>query len=485
MENQAGHHQVFLSAAPAGRRGRRLALAVLLASLVIFGILAPFAKTRLAPVWAFIPCYESMLVISDLITAVLLFGQVRVSASKALVVLASAYLFTAFMTIAHLLTFPGLFSPTGLLGAGTQTTAWLYMFWHGGFPLFVIAYASLKQAELRTSPRQLLPLFLACIAAVAVAVCALVLLASAGASMLPPLMQDHRFSEHMLIVVMSVWSLSVLALGILWRKQPHSVLDLWLMIVLCAWLIDIALAAVLNGGRYDLGWYAGRIYGLLAANFVLLVLLVENGVLYANLVQMAKELRRLALTDSLTGVLNRRAFDDALDVEWRRAVRNKTSLSLLMIDIDFFKRYNDSYGHVGGDECLRKVAEVLAAATKRAGDITARYGGEEFAILLPMTDALEAQRIGQRICRKFAALGLPHRESSVAGHVTVSIGVGSLSSAAPADGTGRRAAALDTPAVLVEAADRALYATKLGNRNGVSIGERIWIAAEEGVPACQ
>ena len=97
-------------------------------------------------------------------------------------------------------------------------------------------------------------------------------------------MQGNRYTPVMVVVVSSTWALSLVALAVLWRRRPHTVLDLWLMVVMCAWLFDIALAAVLNAGRFDLGFYAGRIYGLMAASFVLLVLLIENGRLYARLV---------------------------------------------------------------------------------------------------------------------------------------------------------------------------------------------------------
>jgi len=129
----------FLSTLQAGPRERRIALAVVAMSILIFAAIAPYAKVRLAPVWAFIPTYQSALVVNDLITAVLLFGQFGLLRSRGLLVLAGAYLFTALIAIAHALTFPGLFSPDGLLGAGPQSTAWLYMFWHGGFAVFVMA----------------------------------------------------------------------------------------------------------------------------------------------------------------------------------------------------------------------------------------------------------------------------------------------------------------------------------------------------------
>src|SRR5438445_976649 len=172
---------VFLSTLPAGRGTNRLALAVVLVSVVIFLALAPLAKVRLPPVFAFIPIYESALVINDLITAVLLLGQFTLLRSRSLLALAGGYLFTAFITVAHALTFPGLFSPTGLLGAGPQSTAWLYEFWHAGFPLLVIAYGLLKDDGRETSrPRGRAGVaVLSSVAAVLAAACGLTLLATA------------------------------------------------------------------------------------------------------------------------------------------------------------------------------------------------------------------------------------------------------------------------------------------------------------------
>jgi signal transduction histidine kinase len=280
----------LLSTLPARRADRRLALAVVLVSAVVFGGVAPFAKVQLAPVWAFIPVYQSALVVNDVITAILLFGQFAILRSDGLLVLGSAYLFTAFMAAAHGLTFPGLFAPTGLLGAGPQTTAWLYMFWHTGFPLLVIAYAWLKGAGARRErPRVAIA---ACVAGSLAAALGATLWATAGHDTLPTIMRGHNYTPVMISVVSTVWGTSLLALIVLWRRRPHSVLDLWLMVVLCAWIFDIALAAVLNHGRFDVGFYAGRLYGLLAASFVLAVLLLENGLLYARLVETHQAERR-------------------------------------------------------------------------------------------------------------------------------------------------------------------------------------------------
>jgi signal transduction histidine kinase/CheY-like chemotaxis protein len=401
METHTDGQWVFLSTLPAGRGERRLALAVVLISVVIFLTASPFAKVPLAPVGAFIPIYESALVINDLITAVLLFGQFRFLRSRALLVLASGYLFTAFMTVSHALTFPGLFAPTGLLGAGPQSTAWLYMLWHGGFPLFVIAYALLKHEGGETSQphARASVAILSSVAAVLVIVCGLTLLATGGQDWLPAIMQGNHYTPAMTLVRSSTWVLSLLALLILWRRRPHAVLDLWLMVVMCAWLFDIALAAVLNAGRFDLGFYAGRIYGLLAASFVLMVLLIENGKLYARLVEAHESERRerqlvqekttelTAVNAELaTEVTERRRAEAAADAANRAKSEFLSRMShelrtplnsiigfgqLLELDVEGPEQ-RESVGHIlkGGRHLLALINEVLDTARIEAGRLS-------------------------------------------------------------------------------------------------------------------
>ncbi|NRF71874.1 response regulator [Aquincola sp. S2] len=267
---------------------RRRALAVVLGSALLFAALLPFAKQPLKPFAGFIPVYESALIVSDLITAMLLAGQFRVDRSRALALLAGGYLFTALLALAHLLSFPGLFAPGGLIGGGAQSTAWLYMFWHAGFPLAVIVYAVTDPAA-RLSMHQLAGGFTVLMAAAL----GLTLLATTGEALLPPIMVGNRYTPAMLAVVGSVWLAAAAALGVLVQQvragRRRSVLDLWLLVVMAAWVFDIALSAVFNAGRYDLGFYAGRIYGLFAASYVLMELLIENGRLHARLVDMHRD----------------------------------------------------------------------------------------------------------------------------------------------------------------------------------------------------
>jgi diguanylate cyclase (GGDEF)-like protein len=477
---------LFLSALPASTSDRRLALAVALLSAVVFLVAAPLAKASLPEVWAFLPIYQSVLVINDLITAVLLYGQFGILRSRALLVLASGYLFSAFMAVAHLLSFPGLFTATGLLGAGPQTTAWLYFLWHGVFPLFVIAYALLKEEPSGSGLlRRASPAIVTSVAAVALIAGAFMLVTTEEHDLLPAIMAGNRDAAPKVIVATASWMLSLVALAVLWRRRPHSLLDVWLMVVLCAWIFDIALASVLNAGRFDVGWYTGRIYGLLATSFVLLVLLYENSMLYAALIEThaserkkAAELERLTVIDALTGISNRRAFDKALDQEWRRTVRHGTPLSLLLIDVDCFKRFNDTYGHIGGDHCLQAIAAVIGRSARRAGEVAARYGGEEFAVLLPHADEKEAYSLAERMCQAVRDLNIRHENSIAAPHVTISVGVASAANVlAAAAGKASRSNSGEqdlrlAARRLVETADLALYAAKETGRNrAVSAGE--------------
>src|SRR5690606_29147419 len=167
-------------------------------------------------------------------------------------------------------------------------------------------------------------------------------------------------------------------------------------------------------------------------------------------------LQSLAFIDGLTKVANRRSFDETFNIEWQRCMRNARPLSLLMIDIDFFKGYNDLYGHQQGDECLQQVAAALHSKIKKNHDLVARYGGEEFVCLLSDTNAEQALQIAQRLRRSVERLELEHQASSVSAVVTVSIGCATMTPVAQQD-----------RAKLLLCADHALYDAKRTGRNQV------------------
>lgn len=178
--------------------------------------------------------------------------------------------------------------------------------------------------------------------------------------------------------------------------------------------------------------------------------------------RLNQELERLAHSDGLTRLANRRHFDTVLAQEWERLRRENRPLAALFIDVDFFKPFNDTYGHAAGDECLAAVGGVLLHAARRPGDLAARYGGEEFIILLPGTDAEGAREVAERVLADVDALAIPHAGSQVSGNVTVSIG---LAARYPRAGEG--------PEVLLEAADRAVYAAKRGGRHRIMVHQEL------------
>jgi signal transduction histidine kinase len=274
-------HFILSSLSP-GRVQRRLALAVALALLVAFFIAAgPLSTIQLARMDAFVPAYATAIFVNDSITAVLLFAQFSIARSRALLVIASGYLFTALVVIPWMLTFPGVFAPSGLLGAGPQSTNWLYILWHAGFPMFVIAYALLKDADpaKRLWQGSAAAAVLSSVAVTAAVVCVATFLVTAYDPLLPRLMLDTgRPSALWPYAAGSMTLLSVLALIVLWLRW-RSVLDLWLMVVMCAYVAEISFP------RFSVGWYAGRVFSLLSSSLVLLVLLYEITTLYAQLLR--------------------------------------------------------------------------------------------------------------------------------------------------------------------------------------------------------
>lgn len=174
-----------------------------------------------------------------------------------------------------------------------------------------------------------------------------------------------------------------------------------------------------------------------------------------RLTLLSEELHLLSTTDSLTGLANRRHFENCFDLEWRRAIRTQDSIALIMIDIDYFKKFNDHYGHQAGDECLRQVCPVFQSYAQRSGELVARYGGEEFVILLPRMTLAGAQHIAQGMCRKVSHLNIAHADSDK-NNVTISIGVAAMVPTLS-----------DDDEILLRDADRALYQAKANGRDCV------------------
>lgn len=176
-----------------------------------------------------------------------------------------------------------------------------------------------------------------------------------------------------------------------------------------------------------------------------------------KLIELQKQLEELSFKDGLTGVFNRRMFDSVMEVEWANAKRNRQPLSLIMLDIDYFKQYNDYYGHIQGDECLKRVANVLACVATRSRDFFARYGGEEFILVLPETDEAAAFKIAERCRNVIFKSQIPHEKSLVSQLLTISIGISTITPTRN-----------DEAIKFIATVDKQLYVAKEKGRNSIA-----------------
>jgi signal transduction histidine kinase len=286
--------ETWLLNLPPTSRHRWSAVVAASALLIGFGALAPFASMPLPKIDAFVPVVDATIFFADLITAVLLFAHFSVSRSRALLVLASGYLFTALIVIPHALTFPGAFSPGGLLGAGVQSTAWIWIFWHAGFPVALLGYVLLKNAQRQRIDLQYSPIRTIgwSVAIVFVLVCGLTLLAVAGDKLLPQVFLDRtRANPVVNYILMFMAVICAIAPALLWSRR-QSVLDLWLMVVGWALVLEFAFTGLFMDGRFNLGFYATRVFSLVTATVVLVILVAETTRLYARLARANMLLQR-------------------------------------------------------------------------------------------------------------------------------------------------------------------------------------------------
>ena len=298
---------------PSGAQLRHVVWVLGLLALV-FALLAPAARIPLAQAPEFIPMYGSMLIGANLLTGILLLGHVHTGRSRALGILVLGYLVTALIASAHLLTFPGLFADQGVLGGNNQTAPWLHISWHALFPLCVLGYV---RSARDTTP--LPPHFMRVGALlILLLVALLVLVSTSGAPWLPPLLAGTRTLPLYHWLAGAVMALSI---GVLWatvRKRPRTVLDVWLTVTMAAWVFEVGLSCVLNGGMYDLGFYVGRLYGLAASLFVLGALAIDNIALHARLHATFTEMmetRAHSQWQSLLGTVLRQLPDGVLIVD--------------------------------------------------------------------------------------------------------------------------------------------------------------------------
>jgi signal transduction histidine kinase len=301
----ATEDQAFLlSDMPPSRAQKRLALGIVLGLMsALYLVVGPFGGMQLGEIHAFVAVYTTAMFVTDTITAILLFAQFSILRSRAILVIASGYLFTAFLIVPYLLAFPGVLAPDGVVG-GLQTTAHLYLLWHCGFPLFVIGYALVKDegAGRRYPPAEVGPAIARSVAWTAAAAAVLAYLCIRGIAPLPRIMVDRSafVPEWPYVVGAPIVVLCTLALIVLWLRR-RSILDLFLMVVLCAYVIEIPPHYYPFPARFSTGWYAVRVTSLISSSIVLTVLLYEITALYGALLVAVLQQRRERQARIMTG----------------------------------------------------------------------------------------------------------------------------------------------------------------------------------------
>ncbi|OAJ59225.1 hypothetical protein A6V36_28215 [Paraburkholderia ginsengiterrae] len=441
---------------PATRKQVVVASTCALLVLLALTLAGQHARETLPAVAPFMPMCALTVFTTSGIAAFLLGARFTVTQQPMLGALGGAYAFTAITVALQLLMFPGVFTRTGLFGAGPHSAAWMWVFWHAGFPLLVMVAALVRDhlpgrpVTLRSIDRWTWALIgLPTMLAAALGI--LVIQANLAAPFYAAPDVDALPGGRLGFVICALDVLAIVV--VLIKGRLLTVLDLWVTIALLASFADASLN-LLTAAPFTLGWYVARVFSMLAPGTLVCLLVWEVTVLYRELSVAHASLLRTSTRDALTRVYNRSYFNEQFRKEFDRATRNGQPLSLVMVDVDKFKDYNDAFGHLRGDACLGAIAKALAGVARRSSDFVARYGGEEFVLVLPDTKSDEASAIAEQA--RLAVMHLGLHSPSEAGQVTVSAGCATNEYNTPG-----------TPDALVQAADAALYEAKRTGRNRV------------------
>jgi len=447
----------------AGMSPRQIRLARIVIALLLLSaaIATPLATTPLVPIPGYMSAFGIAMVVVNIILASLLFAKGLIESKERTIRLGTAYFFVTVIFVPLIAAFPGGLMEAPIIGS-SGSAVWLWCSWHTGFGILIIRYAASAEETAGTAAsvrRSIL--------ATVVVVALLTLTATLGLPYLPEVFRDGRnfFDDSTILIPALVFGVNAIALLYVMRMHEETPEQLWVMVGMFAACIDVWLT-LYGGARFSLGWYFAKMTSLFTSLAVLISQLYGITRLYHGIAGANKILMTQANQDGLTALSNRRCFDQVLEIEWNRARRDKRSLALLMIDVDHFKKYNDCYGHLAGDDCLRQIAQQLLRVINRPGDVAARYGGEEFVVMLPNTDAAGALLVGERLLLNLTAASIPHADNEPLCRVTLSIGVSVMVPAAGA-----------STSALVLAADKALYAAKENGRNQVCASPRELLAA--------
>ena len=432
------------------------------AGLALLGVaVATYGDVPITIMPSFIPTSSVAAIIVDGLVGYLLIVHFFIFRQPAIGLVASAYGLQACSALVWLMSFPGAFTSDALLGFSGQAAMWIAVFTYVGFPALILAaVVAHRVGGKRLIPKEYIPFaVLVSFCAPFIAVAIANWFAVRHMELLPWLIQNGDYAALATSPLGAVlWGINIVALVAVAR--PGNVFFLWLAVSVFAEFLGMSLW-LSAAARHTFEWYAGQAAHLVSAMILLAALQWEVHQLYPLLARANEALYRASVEDGLTGVYNRRYFNNQLQAELARARRQRLPVSLVMVDIDHFKRLNDSYGHPFGDRCLVKVARRLGEHIHRPGDFMARFGGEEFALVLVGASARGVRDIAELARRKIEILRImPSTYQGEMVALTVSMGVATLEPDHAMDAAG-----------LLAAADGALYGAKAMGRNRVCVAE--------------
>jgi diguanylate cyclase (GGDEF)-like protein len=435
------------------RARERIGALVICATLLVCGAVAAiFGQVEGPDLQPFVIIAATVWSLADLLTAFLLLAQFYVNGTVLFGILSFAYASSGIMTWAYLAAFPGIFHSAPATIGHEQVSIYMWAIWHCTFPALVIVATIGGAAFGRITSRTNIHIATALIFIAPLAVCAaLCTFVFSKSGTLPLLAFGGQFTQlWKTAFVPSIVALNVIACVVLLvRRQRLTALSLWLAVAIFASTLD----AMLNTStlRYTFAWDTAKVITVFTASVVLIMILCDIVGLYG-------QLARVSRIDVLTSLANRRAFQEHCQFVFQHARRAHSSMAMLLIDMDAFKRFNETHGRAAGDACLQQVAHEIAKCATRPLDLVARYAGEKFVVIVPDTPLQGVLVIAERVRSTIEELAVVNGDKPL-GRVTASIGVGYAPDTDTVDET-----------ALFAAADRALTDAKGRGRNKVMLG---------------